>query len=127
VVCIPGRLTVAEAIPAYFVRHLHPAYPVLDDDARVVGLLTVDAVRRVAPELRDGTPVAAIADRDPELLARADESIADVLTRPAFARGGHVVAVDDEQRPLGMFAAVDLQRWIEMTSLLPAPRVVPRS
>jgi Zn-dependent protease/CBS domain-containing protein len=120
VMCVPGRLTLAEAIPAYFVRYLHPTYPVLDEDGRVIGLLTAAAVRSVPAQLRAGTRVAAIADPDPDLLAHPADSIAEILGRPAFVRAGHVVAVDNERRPVGMFAAVDLERWVQMTSLLPA-------
>ena len=119
VICIPGDLTVAEAIPAYFVRHRHPAYPVLDADGRVTGLLTSDAVRRVPEQLRGSTPVAAVADPDPELIVHPDDAIADVLGRAAFARQGHAVAVDADGRPAGMFAAVDVRRWVEASDLLP--------
>ena len=118
VISIPGDLTVAEAVPAYFVRHRHPAYPVLDADGRVIGLVTAAAVRRLPEDVRVATAVAAIADRDPQLLLHPGDAIADVLGRPAFARGGHAVVVDTDGRPVGMFAAVDVRRWVEATELL---------
>jgi Zn-dependent protease len=121
VICVPGDLTAAEAIPTYFIRHLHASYPVVADDGRVVGLLTADAIRRVPDQLRDRVAVASIADTDPGLLVHPADSVADVLERPAFARRGHAIAVDDEGRPLGMFAAVDARRWAEATDLLPRP------
>ena len=119
VVCIPGDITVAEAVPTYFVRYLHPAYPVVDEQGRMTGLLTARAIQVLPLEQRGATLVAAIADHDPDLVAHHEDSIADILERPAFMRGGHVVAVDAARRPVGMFAAVDLQRWVQMTSLLP--------
>ena len=121
VIGIPERLTAAEAIPAYIVRHPHRAYPVLDDEGRVTGLLSVEAIRRLPEPSRASTLLSAIADPDPQLVVHPEDSIADILARPAFVRGGHVVAVDAAGRPVGMFAALDLQRWVEATDLLPRP------
>jgi Zn-dependent protease len=120
-ICVPGDLTAAEAVPAYFVRHLHVAYPVVDAGGRVTGLLTADAIRRLPAHLRVGTQVGAIADTDPDLLVHPGDSVADILERPAFARQGHAVAIDEDGRAVGMFAAVDARRWAEATELLPPP------
>ena len=119
VISVPGDVTAAEAVPAYFIRHLHTAYPVVDADGHVTGLLTADAIRRLPEQARADTPVAAISDRDPQLIVHPDDSIAGVLARPAVVRSRHAVAVDEEGRPVGMFAAVDVQRWIQATDLLP--------
>jgi CBS domain containing-hemolysin-like protein len=91
----------------------------VDDEGRVSGLLTADAIRRLPEQERAGTPVAAISDRDPQLIVHAGDSIADVLARPAFMRSRHAVAVDEEGHPVGMFAAVDVQRWVQAMESLP--------
>jgi Zn-dependent protease len=120
VISVPGDLTAAEAVPAYFVRHRHPAYPVIDAAGRMTGLLTTAAVRRLPEHLRRSTPVAALADSDPGLLVHPGDAIAEVLERPAFIRRRHAVAVDEDGRPVGILAAVDVQRWVEATQLLGA-------
>jgi Zn-dependent protease len=121
VICVPGNLTAAEAVPAYFVRHLHTAYPVIDEEGRVIGLLTADAIRRLPEPERARTTVAAISDTVPQLIVHSGDSIAEVLERPAFLRDRHAVAIDEDGRPVGMFAAADVQRWIQATELLPQP------
>jgi Zn-dependent protease len=123
VISVPGDLTAAEAIPAYFVRYLHTAYPVIDDAGRVTGLLTIDAVRGLAHQQRAATDVASLSDQDPQLIVHPHDSIADVLTRPAFLRSGHAIAVDDNGHAVGMLAAVDVQRWVQATDLLPRAAV----
>jgi Zn-dependent protease/CBS domain-containing protein len=119
VISIPEHLTAAEAIPAYFVRYLHTAYPVIDDAGRMIGLLTADAIRRLSQQQRATTLVTAISDRDPQLIVNPDDAIADVLARPAFVRRRHAVAVDEDGRPVGMLAAVDVTRLAQATDLLP--------
>lgn len=121
VVSIPADVTIADAVSAFFVRHLHGAFPVVDAEGRVVGLLTMNAVRLLPVVERARLTAGVAALREPALLVAPATPIGDVLTNPAFARVRRVVAVDDLGRPVGILADSDIQRWLQATDLLGGP------
>lgn len=117
-VALPASLTLEDAIRVGFVRHLFNAFPVVDDAGRAIGVLTLDAVRRVPPEARRTVTVRQAAVTDPGLLVDPATAIADLLQQPAFLRVGRAVVVDAEQRPLGVLSVTDVQRRLRADALL---------
>lgn len=120
VIVVPEDRTVVEAVSEFFVRHLHGAFPVVDADGRVTGLVTMTAVRLLPPAERARLTVGVAALRDPELFVTPETPITDVLARPAFTRVRRVVALDPAGRAVGILADSDIARWMRAVELLPA-------
>lgn len=119
-----GDLTAEEAVVVGFARHLYSAFPVVDADDRVLGVVVIDDVRAVAPLQRGRMTVAELARRDPGLLVAPDTPATALMARPAFVRTGRAVVVDGDGHPLGIVSVTDLQRRLRADALLPdsAPR-----
>ncbi len=109
-VVIPGGLTVEEAVRDYFVPYGYTAFPVSDLSGRPIGLVSLGRVTAISPTHRSTVRMADIANRDPGLLVHEDEDAAAVLGRPAFARTGRAVVVDQSGRPRGLLSITDVQR-----------------
>jgi predicted transcriptional regulator len=117
-VVVPGDLTLQEAVVAHVTRALHGAYPVVDADGRVAGILTLAAIRAVPAADRPRRDVTAVMATDPTLLVTPATAVDDVLARPAFLRTGRVVAVDGDGRPVGILSVTDIAREELLSSLL---------
>lgn len=117
-VVVPGDLTLQEAVVAHVTRALHGAYPVVDADGRVAGILTLAAIRAVPAADRPRRDVTAVMATNPTLLVTPATAVDDVLARPAFLRTGRVVAVDGDGRPVGILSVTDIAREELLSSLL---------
>ena len=117
VVSIPERCSLARAGTDYFMPYRFNAFPVVDDAGRALGLITLAQLESKAPRDERAATVAQIADRDPQLTAAADEDVARLLERPAFARVGRAVVVDDAGKPIGMLSITDVQRALRVARL----------
>jgi len=118
-VCVPAGLSVAEAVDGYFLRRDHSSYPVVDG-GEVVGFLSLDAVRAVAPADRDATPVRQVMRPldDVPAVGPHDRVIG------AFERlgddGGPVLVRDESL--VGIITARDLSRWFQRRRAVGAGR-----
>ena len=126
-VTLRGDLTVDEAIVVGFARHLYSAFPVVDADDGVLGVIVIDDVRAVPPLRRGAVTVAQIARRDPALLVAPDMPATALLALPAFIRTGRAVVVDGERRALGIVSVTDVQRRLRADALLPDSDSAPRA
>ena len=115
-ISIPARSTVAQA-EQYFARYRYTAFPIIDGAGRAVGILSIDQLERRARSTDANSIVEGLADRDPGLLIDPREDVADLLERPAFARRGRAVVVDDQGRPVGIVSITDIKRTIRATRL----------
>jgi Zn-dependent protease/predicted transcriptional regulator len=122
VVSIPAPTSAAEAGSEYFVPYRYTAFPVVDSDGVAVGLVSVSQLEALAPALRPSRSVASIADRDPSLIVAASEDVARLLERPAFARFGRAVVVEESGRPVGLVSITDVTRALR-AARLSAPAV----
>jgi Zn-dependent protease/predicted transcriptional regulator len=104
-----------------FAAHLFVAFPVVEDDGRAVGIVTIDHVRAVPAILRPTTRVATVTVRDPQLLVDPATPVAALLARPAFASVGRAVVVDESGATLGIVSSSDLQRRVRARDLEPIP------
>jgi Zn-dependent protease/predicted transcriptional regulator len=117
VVSIPQRTTAAQAGTDYFLPYRYTSFPVVDERGRAVGLVSVAQIEALTPERRVEHRVGEIADRDPGLMVGGEEDVARVLERPAFARAGRAVVVDESGSPLGLISITDVQRALRASRL----------
>jgi CBS domain-containing protein len=89
----------------------------VDEQGRAVGLVSVVQLEALAPAQRAAERVLDIADRDPQLTVAEDEDVARLLERPAFARSGRAVVVDERGRPIGLVSITDVQRSLRASRL----------
>jgi Zn-dependent protease len=111
-VAIPSRLSVERALDEYFLRYQGwPWFPVIDDDARFIGVLDSVTAGRIAEGERHGTSVGAILARDEgSATIRDDAPLEDALGNEALRRLGALVAVDPLGRISGVLTASDVGR-----------------
>jgi Zn-dependent protease len=116
-IAIPQDATLAQAGSDYFLPYLYTAFPVVDADGRFRGVIAVGRLDAVPARERPFKHVADVADCDPELAIGEDEDVATLLTRPAFARVGRAVVVDEQQAPVGLLSITDIQRTLRAARL----------
>lgn len=117
VVSIPERTSAARAGTDYFLPYRYTSFPVVDERGRAVGLVSMAQLEALAPAQRAVARVLDIADRDPQLTVAEDEDVARLLERPAFARHGRAVVVDQSGRPVGLVSITDVQRSLRASRL----------
>jgi Zn-dependent protease len=117
VMSIPQRTTAAQAGSDYFLPYRYISFPVVDEQGRAIGLVSVAQIEALAREQRAAHSVAEIADRDSGLRIGAEEDVARMLERPAFARVGRAVVVDEPGRPIGLISITDVQRVVRASRL----------
>jgi len=93
----------------------------VDEQGRAIGLVSVTQMQALARHLRAEQLVGEIADRDPGLLVSGDEDVSRLLERPAFARVGRAVVVDEPGRPMGLISITDVQRTLRAAQLADRP------
>ncbi|HUH80383.1 MAG TPA: site-2 protease family protein [Solirubrobacteraceae bacterium] len=117
VVSIPGDTALATAVRDYFVAHRYACFPVVDELGRALGLLTLTQVQSPSLTQGAGRTAAETADRDAGLIVREDEDVTQLMTRPAFARVGRAVVVDDLGLPVGLVSITDVERALRAARL----------
>jgi Zn-dependent protease/predicted transcriptional regulator len=117
VVSIPERISAAQAGLDYFLRYRYTSFPVVDEEGLAVGLVSVTQIETLTHPQRAASSIAQIADRDPHLIVAGQEDVARLLERPAFARVGRAVVVDESRRPVGLVSITDVQRALRASRL----------
>ncbi|HTU78432.1 MAG TPA: site-2 protease family protein [Solirubrobacteraceae bacterium] len=117
VVSIPARTSAERAGADYFLPYRYTAFPVVDEQGRALGLVSVGDIETLPREQRAARRVAEIAARDPQLIVGEDDDVARLLERPAFARVGRAVVVDERSRPVGLISITDVQRALRVSRL----------
>ncbi len=121
VVSIPERTSVAEAGTDYFLPHRYTSFPVVDERGLAIGLVSVTQLEALARHGRTQQSVGEIAERDPGLLVAGEQDVSRLLERPAFARVGRAVVVDELGRPVGLVSITDVQRALRAARLTDRP------
>jgi Zn-dependent protease/predicted transcriptional regulator len=122
VVTLPASATIDDAIAEGFTAHLYEAFPVVDDDDRTVGVLSLKDVRAVPLQRRRVLTTADVAKRDPDLVVDPWTPIIDLLQRPVFLTVGRAVVADRDGHPLGLVSVTDVQRRLRADALRTDPR-----
>ncbi|MGH9246638.1 MAG: site-2 protease family protein [Acidimicrobiales bacterium] len=114
---VPADASIEDAVHRYFLSHDHGAFPVVDDDGRVVGLVTLRRVRRVPPEARSSTLVRdAMVPIDTMAVARPETPIADIVRQ--FDDDVPRVLVTDGVDIVGIVTPGDVTRWLRRLQTL---------
>ena len=100
---LDGNLTVADFIAQVALTHQYSTYPLVDPHGQLTGLVTLNRVRAVPPELRATTRLQDIACPPSEVpTARPEESLVELLERMNGCADGRAVVVDDAGRVVGV-------------------------
>lgn len=92
-----------------FAQRRYSSFPVTDDH-RVTGLLTIDRVREVPPNLWSATRVGEVADREAELFIEPSTDVGDLFDSPAFVRDGRAVVLGPDGDAVGIISVTDVAR-----------------
>jgi Zn-dependent protease len=114
-VTIPAETGIEDAIERYFVQYRYSAFPVTEG-GRLIGLVDLEAIRRVRPERRVGATVGELATHDPDLIVEERQDVAELLERPAFQRVGRAVVLTG-RGAVGILSITDVQRALRAYDL----------
>ncbi len=117
VVSIPEGTSAAEASADWFAPYRYTSFPVVDELGRAIGLVSVAQIEALTRPQRAAQRVGEIADRDAGLLVAGTEDVSRLLERPAFARIGRAVVIDELGRPVGLVSITDVQRTLRAARL----------
>lgn len=98
--------TTLDAVLDRMFRERHTGYPVLDD-GQLVGIITLEDIRGVAPEKRSETPVAEAMSTDIET-ATTDTEVFEAILQLGQSDIGRLVVVDETGRLAGLITRSDL-------------------
>ena len=99
-------------------RYRYHAFPVTDSDGHTIGILTRKQLDQASHSPRRVVSVADLAYRDPGLLVKEGEDVAQLLEEPAFARVGRATVVDGTGRPVGVVSITDIEREARARNLV---------
>jgi Zn-dependent protease/predicted transcriptional regulator len=116
-ISIPEHASLAHAADAYFRPYRYSAFPVVDEQGRAVGLVSIAQVEACLRGRRGPAEIGAVADHDSALIVHDQEDVARLLERPAFASFGRAVVVDAASRPVGLVSITDVQRALRAYKL----------
>jgi CBS domain-containing protein len=117
-VVLDGNLTVNDFIAQVALTHQFSTYPLVDPHGRLTGLVTLNRVRGVPPELRATTRLQDIACPPAEVpIAHPEDALVELLERMQGCADGRAVVVDDAGRVVGVVSASDVARTLQLTDL----------
>lgn len=93
---------------------VQPAFPLVDVDGSLTGVVTVAGLERIPAERRAATLLRDVPGRPPTTVS--PETPLPELLLSLHLRGGLAVVVEDG-RPVGVLSARDLDRAVELTEL----------
>ena len=115
---LDGNLSVADFIAQVALTHQYSTYPLVDRYGRLTGLVTLNRVRAVPPELRATTRLQEIACPPNEVpTARPEEPLVELLERMHGCADGRAVVVDEAGRVVGVLSASDVARALQLADL----------
>ncbi len=109
----PDDVTVEEALHGYILASRHSTFPTHDSGGRLSGLLTLAALKNVAPNARTATLIKDIIcplDRVPTV--RPGDPAANVLNVSDGCSEGRTLVVDDG-RLVGIISPSDISRMLQ--------------
>jgi CIC family chloride channel protein len=93
----------------HMTTHHHMGYPVVDEEKRLVGIVTFEDVSKVAPDKRSTTYAQEIANKR-LITMHPEDSVLDVYTKMIEKKIGRVLIVerDDPKRLVGIVTRTDV-------------------
>lgn len=118
-VTVRSDITVASLLDEYILqkRNRFSAFPVVDDDHRPVGLITLNRIKSLDAEQRRATIVGDIAcSRDEIAIAGPEEAVTAVLPRLGTCADGRAIVTHDG-RVVGILSPTDIARMIQIAEV----------
>ncbi|WP_091558848.1 site-2 protease family protein [Micromonospora pattaloongensis] len=110
-VTAPAEAKVSEFIDDVVLRQPYSTYPLVDDEGRLTGLVTLNRIRALPLDRRAETRLADIACPPPEVpTAAPDDAVTDLLPRIDGCTDGRAVALDEDRRVVGVVSPRDVAR-----------------
>jgi Zn-dependent protease/CBS domain-containing protein len=114
-VVLDGNLTVGDFVAQVALTERFSTYPLVDTDGRLTGLVTLNRVRAVPPELRATTRLREIACAPDEVpIAQPEDPLVELLERMQGCSDGRAVVVDNAGRVVGVVSPSDVARAMEL-------------
>jgi Zn-dependent protease/CBS domain-containing protein len=113
-----GSMTLADFVDRLALTHQFSGYPLVDQDGRLTGLVTLNRVRAVPSNRRAGTRLRDIAC-PPEGVptTRADEPLVSLLPRMRGCSDGRAVVLAEYGRVIGIVSSTDVSRAMQLADL----------
>jgi len=109
----PDDLSVDDALGSYVLASRHSSFPTHDSAGRLSGLLTMAALKHVAPGARGGTLVKEIiCPLESVSTARPIDPVASLLGLPPGCSEGRTLVIDDG-RLVGIVSPSDINRLLQ--------------
>jgi len=117
VVSVPPDLTITQLVHDYFLHYAYRGFPVVDN-GRVLGVVTVAAVRQIPREQQGARRVADImVPLREELLIEGDDSLAEALMKMSRDEQDHLLVLQGE-RLSGLVTKTGLLRFVQIKQIL---------
>lgn len=119
VVTVPDEKTISEVVAEYFDVNKHGGYPVIQDD-KIVGIITVEDIRKVPKEERSAKKVSEImTPRSKLVFLRPNESATDAFVKFSKNEIGRLPVIENE-KVVGIITRSDLLRIVRTRTRLEA-------
>ncbi|MGD2215530.1 MAG: site-2 protease family protein [Gemmatimonadales bacterium] len=106
-------VTLRDLVDNYFLTRRYSAFPVLDEDGRPLGLITLRQVKEIERDKWPTTQVSSVMTEICEAVrVRPDDSLAEVLTKLEKAGVGRALVVRDG-RLEGLISNADVAAWLD--------------
>lgn len=122
----PAELSVEELLDQYVLRYRYSAFPLVDEQGRFAGLVTLNGVKQIPAHTRAATAVLDAACPPAEVpLARPGEPLADLLPRMEGCADGRALVVD-QGRIVGIVSPTDVARLLSLADIRPPRQITHR-
>ena len=110
--------TVAGLIDRVVMRERLSTYPLVAADGALRGLVTLNRIRQVPPDMRPVTLLSDIACPPGEVpTAHPDDALTDLLQRMSGCADGRAVVLDSADRLVGIVTPSDISRAVQTADL----------
>ncbi|MGH4017047.1 MAG: site-2 protease family protein [Pseudonocardiaceae bacterium] len=118
-VTAPPELTVSDFVDQQLLNQRFSAFPLLDSQRRLAGLVTLNRIRQLPGQSRPVTSLQQVACPPEEVpVARPDEDLLELLPRMTGCTDGRAVVLDEAGRVVGIVSPTDIARTVQNADLL---------
>jgi CBS domain-containing protein len=107
---VPAQMRVEDFIENHLLQSPQLLWPVLEE-GQLIGLVTLEDVRKVPPHERDATPIGQVMRTNLGAMSLAPETEASRAIE-LLGSGGTPLAVVERGRVLGLLSPADAAKWL---------------
>ncbi|RJS84607.1 CBS domain-containing protein [Candidatus Bathyarchaeota archaeon] len=106
--------TTLEGLLAIMTRYHHTGYPIVDDEGKLLGIVTFDDISKVLPSKRGGVLVREVA-HSKIVTAHPDSSLMEIYEKMIQHKIGKIIIVDrkDHRKLLGIITKTDIMHVLK--------------